>query len=47
MDIDDQKITFDLFNAKKHSLDRNVRSKMDEVENEMVLMARAKIAPNP
>jgi len=47
MGIDDQKITFDLFNAKKHSLDRNVCSKMDEVENEMVLMARAKIAPNP
>ncbi|XP_006590011.1 uncharacterized protein [Glycine max] len=45
--IDDQKITFDLFDAKKHSLDRNVYSKMDEVENEMVLMARAKLAPDP
>ena len=47
MGIDDQKITFDLFDAEKHSLDRNVCSKMDEVENEMVLMARAKITPDP
>ncbi|XP_006574010.1 uncharacterized protein LOC114408204 [Glycine soja] len=47
MGIDDQKITFDLFDAKKHPLDQNVCSKVDEVENEMVLMARAKIAPDP
>jgi len=45
--IDDQKITFDLFDAEKHSLDQNVYSKMDDVENEMVLMARAKLAPDP
>ena len=45
--IDDQKITFDLFDAEKHSLDWNVCAKVDEVENEMVLMARAKIAPDP
>ena len=47
MGIDDQKITFDLFDAEKNLLDRNVCSKIDEVENEMVLMARAKIAPDP
>ena len=47
MGIDDQKITFDLFDAEKHSLDRNICSKMDEVKNEMVLMARAKLAPDP
>jgi len=47
MGIDDQKITFDLFDAEKHSLDQNVCSKMDEVDNEMVLMARAKIAQDP
>ena len=47
MGIDDQKITFDLFDEEKHSLNRNVCSKMDEVENEMVLMARAKIALDP
>ncbi|XP_006591614.1 uncharacterized protein [Glycine max] len=47
MGIGDQKITFDLFDVEKHSLDRNVCSKMDEFENEMVLMARAKIALDP
>ena len=46
MGIGDQKITFDLFDVEKHSLDRNVCSKMDEFENEMVLMARAKLAPD-
>ena len=43
MGIDDQKITFDLFDAEKHSLDRNVCSKMDEVENEMVLMLEPRL----
>ncbi|KHN31078.1 hypothetical protein glysoja_045911, partial [Glycine soja] len=33
MGINDHKITFDLFDAKKHKLDRNVCSKMDEIEN--------------
>ncbi|XP_028214999.1 uncharacterized protein LOC114397072 [Glycine soja] len=47
MDIDDQKVTFDLFDAEKHSLDRNICSKMDEIENEMAQMARAKIAQDP
>ena len=47
MGIDDQKITFKLFDAAKHSLDRDICSKMNEVENEMVLMARAKLAPDP
>ena len=47
MGIDDQKISFDLFDAAKYSLDRNVCPKMDEVENEMILMARAKLAPDP
>ncbi|XP_028230583.1 uncharacterized protein LOC114410869 [Glycine soja] len=45
--IDDQKITFDLFDAEKHSLDLNICSKMDEVKNEMVLMARAKLGLDP
>ena len=47
MGIDDWKITFDLFDAEKHSLDWNICCKMDEVENEMVLMAKAKLAPDP
>ena len=46
MGIDDQKIKFDLFDAEKHLLDRNIYSKMDELKNEMVLMARAKLAPD-
>ena len=47
MGVDDQKIKFDLFDAEKHLLDRNICSKMDELKNEMVLMARAKLAPDP
>jgi len=31
MSVDDQKVTFDLFDATKHSIDRNVCSKMDEI----------------
>ena len=47
MGIDDQKITFKLFDVAKHSLDWDICSEMNEVENEMVLMARAKIALDP
>ena len=45
--VDDQKVTFDLFDATKHSLDHNVSSKMDEIENEMAQLARANIARDP
>ena len=41
MGIDDQKVTFDLFDVEKHSLDQNICSKMDEIKNEMTQMARA------
>ena len=44
--IDDQKISFNLFNEEKHLLDQNVCSKVNELKNEMVLMARAKPAPD-
>ena len=37
MGVDDQKIKFYLFDAKKHLLDRNICSKMEEIKNEMVL----------
>jgi len=47
MSVDDQKVTFDLFDAAKHSIDRNVCSKMDEIENEIAQMARAKITQDP
>ena len=47
MGIDDQKIKFDLFDAEKHLLDQNVCLKVEELKNEMVLMARAKLAPDP
>ena len=47
MGIDDQKIKFDLFDAEKHLLNRSVCLKVEELKNEMVLMARAKLAPNP
>ena len=44
--IDDQKIKFDLFDSEKHLLDRNVCLKVEELKNEMVLMARAKLTPD-
>ncbi|XP_028184838.1 uncharacterized protein LOC114371673 [Glycine soja] len=47
MSVDDQKVTFDLFDAAKHSIDRNVCSKMDEIKNEIAQMARAKITQDP
>ncbi|XP_006605121.1 uncharacterized protein LOC114398698 [Glycine soja] len=47
MGVDDQKIKFDLFDAEKHLLDQNICSKMEVIKNEMVLMARAKLAPDP
>ena len=46
MCIDNQKIKFDLFDAKKHLLDRNVCLEVEELKNEMVLMARAKLTPD-
>jgi len=45
--VDDQKVTFDLFDAAKHSIDRNVYSKVKENENEIAQMARSKIAQDP
>ncbi|KAL5153161.1 hypothetical protein HKD37_19G052762 [Glycine soja] len=47
MGMDDQKIKFDLFDAEKHLLDWNVCLKVEELKNEMVLMARAKLALDP
>ena len=35
MGVDDQKVTFDLFDAAKQSLDQNVCSKMDKIKKEM------------
>ena len=45
--VDDQKIKFDLFDAEKYLLDRNVCLKVEELKNEMVLMVRAKLALDP
>ncbi|XP_028215047.1 uncharacterized protein LOC114397132 [Glycine soja] len=47
MSVDDQMVRFDLFDAVKHSIDWNVYSKMDEIENEIAQMARAKISQDP
>jgi len=47
MGVDDQKVIFDLFDAAKHSLNQNVCSKMDEIENKMAQIARANIAQDP
>ena len=45
--MDDQKVTFNLFDAAKHSIDRSAYSKVEENENEITQMARAKIALDP
>ena len=47
MGIDDQNIKFDLFDSKNHLIDPNVCLKVEELKNEMVLMARAKLALDP
>ena len=48
MSIDDQKVTFNLFDAVKHSKDQNVYSKMEKIENETALLvARAKVLQDP
>ena len=43
MSIDDQKVTFNLLDAVKHSKDQNVCSKMEKIENETAQIARAKV----
>jgi len=47
MSVHDQKITFDLFDATKPSIDHSVCSKVEENENEIAQMTRAKIAQDP
>ena len=47
MSVDDQKVTFNLFDAEKHANDKNVCSKMEKIENETALVARAKVLQDP
>ena len=47
MSIDDQKVTFNLFDALKHSKDQNVCSKMEKIKNETTLVARAQVLQDP
>ena len=47
MSVDDQKVAFNLFDAVKYSNDWNVCSKMDEIENEIAQIARAKVSQDP
>ena len=47
MRIDDQKVTFNLFDAVKHANDQNVCSKMEKIENKTALVARAKVLQDP
>ena len=44
MSVDDQKVTFDLFDTTKHSIDCSVYSKRDKIENKIAQIARAKIS---
>ena len=47
MSVDDQKVTFNLFDAVKHSIDQNVCSKVEEIDNEIAQIARAKVLKDP
>ena len=47
MSVDDQKVTFNLFDAAKHSIDRSVCSKMNEIENEIAQIVKAKKLQDP
>jgi len=47
MSVEDQKVTFNLFDAVKHSIDQNVCSKMEEIENEIAQIAKAKALQDP
>ncbi|XP_006593100.1 uncharacterized protein [Glycine max] len=47
MGIDNQKISFNLFEEEKQLLDQNVCSEMDEVEEEKVLKVGTKFDPDP
>ena len=47
MSVDDQKVAFNLFDVVKHSKDRNVCSKIEKIENEKALVARAKVIQDP
>ena len=43
MSIDDQKVTFNLFEAMKHPSDHNACFKVEKVEHEVDMMARAMV----
>ncbi|XP_006574272.1 uncharacterized protein [Glycine max] len=47
MSVNDQKVAFNLFDAVKHSNDQNVYSKVEKIENEIALVARAKVLQDP
>ena len=47
MSVADQKVSFNLFDALKHSIDQNVCSKMEKIENETTQIARAKVSQDP
>ncbi|XP_006591675.1 uncharacterized protein [Glycine max] len=42
MSVDDQKVTFNLFDAVNHSINQNVYCKMENIENEIAQIVRAK-----
>ena len=47
MSVDDLKVTINPFDVVKHSIDQNVCSKMENIENETTQIARAKVLQDP
>ena len=47
MSVDDLKVTINPFDVVKHSIDQNVWSKMENIENETTQIARAKVLQDP
>ncbi|XP_006590113.1 uncharacterized protein [Glycine max] len=47
MSVDDQKVTFNLFDAIKHPSDHKAYFKMEKVKHEVAMMARAMVSQDP
>ena len=47
LSVDDQNVTFDLFDSMKHPSDHKAYFKMEKVKHEVAMMARAMVSQDP
>ena len=47
MSVDNQKVTFNLFDAMKHPSDHNACFKVEKVNHEVAMVARAMVLQDP